>query len=97
MGLPGVAHYAAVLPVYRPILWPVSTVTQCDAVIQADVFRNTTGFDGTGVQVGVLSDSVNEFTGADGKTGVPESQATKDLPAAGVKIRIVACPSASAG
>ncbi len=47
--------------------------------LNADTLRAQTGLDGTGVTVGVLSDSVNEFTQPNGLTGLAASQATGDL------------------
>src|SRR5262249_12511897 len=53
-----------------------------DAVIKADTFRASTGATGSGVTVGVISDSVNQVdSNGDGITGIAESQATGDLPA----------------
>lgn len=51
-----------------------SVTTQADAVHRADVARTTYGVDGTGVRVGVLSDSFNNLRGA------PNGVASGDLP-----------------
>ncbi|MFQ3593667.1 MAG: S8 family serine peptidase, partial [Gemmataceae bacterium] len=48
---------------------------QGDQAMRAAQFRNQTGFNGAGVTVGVLSDSVNQFAG-----GLADSIATGDLP-----------------
>jgi hypothetical protein len=75
LDLPNQAHFSAATPVLKPALSTGSVDTEGDSVIQADGFRTTTGFDGTGVKVGVLSDSVNEFAG-----GLADSIRTGDLP-----------------
>jgi hypothetical protein len=69
-----VGFYSAV-PVYRPVARTGSVDTEGDKVILADTYRNTTGFTGQNVIVGVLSDSVSQFAG-----GIPDSQKTGDLP-----------------
>jgi hypothetical protein len=87
MDLNSVANFSAVTPIPRPIHNVGSVTSEGDSVIKADVFRAQEGVDGTGIKVGVLSDSVNEFTdgplagaGA-GLTGLAASVATGDLPA----------------
>src|SRR5205085_6186367 len=61
MLLPTVPDFAAVTPVYAPHFSadPGSVVSQGVAVIGADKFRQQTGKDGSGVTVGVISDSAN--------------------------------------
>jgi hypothetical protein len=75
LDLPNQAHFSAATPVLKPATSVGSVDTEGDAVIQADTFRNATGIDGTGVKVGVLSDSVNEFA-----NGLADSVKTGDLP-----------------
>ena len=52
-----------------------AVTSQGDAVIRADIARNTFGVDGTGVMVGVLSNTFNCLGGA------PAGVASGDLPA----------------
>lgn len=68
----------------RPIIKPFTNVgaaeNQADFVAEADRTRNQlagTGIDGTGVRIGVVSDSYNDLGGANGNI------ATGDLPGAG--------------
>jgi photosystem II stability/assembly factor-like uncharacterized protein len=76
--LPSLAAYNSVTPVYAPHFSAVDT--QGDAVIGADTFRATTGVTGSGVTVGVLSDSVNRISALnDGLSGLAESQANGAL------------------
>jgi uncharacterized repeat protein (TIGR01451 family) len=55
-----------VLPMYRPYTNVGATTSQADVVMETDRVRGTTptGFDGTGVKIGVLSDSYNNLNGA---------------------------------
>jgi hypothetical protein len=81
--------YAAITPVWAPIYRAGSVTTQGDAIIGADNFRTTTGDDGSGVTVGVLSDSVNQVDShvdSNPDKGIAESQRTGDLPASGVQV-----------
>ncbi|HEV3257070.1 MAG TPA: hypothetical protein VG013_09340, partial [Gemmataceae bacterium] len=55
--LTGVPGFAAVTPVYAPLHYATPPV---DTLIKADAFRATTGFNGAGVTVGDLSDSINQ-------------------------------------
>jgi len=71
-----VEGFQTATPVWKPILRTGSVESQGDAKMKADVFRSATGLDGTGVKVGVLSDSVSQVNG-----GIADSQATGDLPA----------------
>ncbi|MFO0876873.1 MAG: S8 family serine peptidase, partial [Gemmataceae bacterium] len=73
--LPTVAGYSAVTPVYAPKFLAGSVTTEGDAIIGANTFRHREGVDGTGVTVGVISDSVGQIGG-----GLADSQATGDLP-----------------
>src|SRR5205814_813573 len=61
--LPNLLHFAAVTPVYRAQFETGAVDTQGDQVLQAVAYRNSTGVDGTGSTVGVISDSVNRFMG----------------------------------
>jgi Ca2+-binding RTX toxin-like protein len=55
-----------VLPVYKPIVASGSVTNQADFIQEADRVRNSSplGYDGTGVKIGVLSDSYNSKNGA---------------------------------
>jgi hypothetical protein len=72
-----------VVPVYPPLVnaWPGAKVSEGDAAHRAPAAR-ATGATGTGVAVGVMSDSINRVG-----TGVNGSKATDDLPA---NVQIVA-------
>ena len=79
------AHFDAAVPVYQPETYAGSVQSEGDKVIKADTFRISQGVNGTGVKVGVLSDSANEVNGglaASVKTGdLPNNvQVLKDLP-----------------
>lgn len=54
-----------VIPVYEPIINVGSVTSQADSVLDADLVRNASpiGYDGTGVEIGVLSDSYNNLGG----------------------------------
>jgi hypothetical protein len=72
----------AVNPIYRPVTnTQGSSDNQGDRVLKADRLRSVYGLDGSGVMVGVQSDSVNKF-----RNGIAGSIATGDLPATGVTI-----------
>ena len=58
-----------------------SPTTRPSTALQADVARQQFGVDGTGVTVGVLSDSVSQFAG-----GLADSVKTGDLPDPNVKV-----------
>ena len=66
-----------VVPVYKPIANAGNVTSQADFVHEADRVRASlpTGYDGTGVKVGVLSDSYNNLGGANSDV------ASGDLPA----------------
>jgi hypothetical protein len=74
LAMANLPNFAAAVAVPRPVLRTGAVDSQGDQVLLAQQFRQTTGFDGTGVKVGVLSDSVNQFAG-----GLGDSQATGDL------------------
>src|SRR5262249_29794507 len=87
--LPTVTDYSAVTPVYAPTLSAGLVTSEGDQLLKADAFRTQYGLDGTGVTVGVISDSVNQVDSqVDGNPdkGIAESQRTGDLPAAGVNV-----------
>lgn len=85
--LPQVANFSAAVPTLRPLTMSGSVTTQGDGAMQADIFRSSYGVDGTGVKVGILSDSVNRVdSNSDGTAGIAESQKTGDLPSAGVQV-----------
>jgi len=69
-------HFNTATLVIKPISRVGAVTSQGDQAMRAAPFRNETGFDGAGVTVGVLSDSVNQFAG-----GLADSVATGDLPA----------------
>ena len=63
---------ANINPVFKPITsYQGIAPNQGDQAQNADTLRSTFGLDGTGVKVGVLSDSVNEF-----EHGLADSVAT---------------------
>jgi photosystem II stability/assembly factor-like uncharacterized protein len=72
--LPLVPQFGAVTPVYAPH-FSASVTSEGNAVIGADTFRATAGVDGTGLTVGVLSDSVGKVG-----NGLAASESTGDLP-----------------
>jgi hypothetical protein len=73
---------ATMNPMYRPVTKQAGTAdNQADFVQKTDLVRGDFGVDGTGVKIGVLSDSVNRFD-----HGVPGSIATGDLPQRGVDV-----------
>jgi hypothetical protein len=86
--LPTVALLSGVLsvtPVYRPLAAAGSVSSQGDSLLHADDVRDAVqfppnGYDGTGVKIGVLSDSVNRVG-----SGLAASVASRDLPA-GVEV-----------
>ncbi|RUL88389.1 S8 family serine peptidase [Tautonia sociabilis] len=64
-------------PIYTPVIDQQGIANnQGDQVLRADVARSTFNVDGSGVIVGVLSDSVDRFQG-----GLADSIASGDLPA----------------
>jgi hypothetical protein len=87
--IPSVTDYSAVTPVYAPIVSAGSVTSAGDQVIKADAFRTHYGLDGTGVTVGVISDSVNQLDSQGNYNpgqGIAEAQQTGDLPASGVNV-----------
>lgn len=67
----------------RPAMWMThagATTTQGDAAMLADAARQAYGVDGSGVKVGVLSDSYDCLGGA------ADDTASGDLPAGGVEV-----------
>jgi hypothetical protein len=81
-GMAANAAVATVSPMSRPVFHESgSSNNQADDSQRADLIRSTYGLDGSGVKVGVLSDSVNLVTG-----GISGSISTGDLPESGVQI-----------
>jgi hypothetical protein len=73
---------AAINPIYRGYTNSVGVGNnQADETQLADKVRQIYGLDGTGVKIGILSDSVNLQNG-----GIGASVATGDLPADGIQI-----------
>lgn len=54
---------ATIHPLYGFTTWAGSVDNQADASIRTDLARSTFGVDGTGIEVGVLSDSFNSVIG----------------------------------
>jgi hypothetical protein len=89
LSLSNVANFGAVTPVYAPELSTGVVTSQGVSVIGADAFSARTGDIGTGVTVGVLSDSVNQLdSGVDavGDKGIAQSQRKGALPISGVQV-----------
>jgi hypothetical protein len=79
--LPGLANFTTVTPIMRPMTRAGSVQSQGDRLMLADSFRVVEGVDGTGITVGVISDSVDRLdSNLDGIAGIRESQPTGDLP-----------------
>ncbi len=74
LNLPNIADFDSVTPVYKPELNVGSYPTDGDPVIHSDTFRTANNVDGTGVKVGVMSDSANEVGG-----GLAASEASGDV------------------
>ena len=73
---------ATMNPMYRPVTHQMGTAdNQADFVQQTDLVRGDFGVDGSGVKIGVLSNSVNRMD-----MGLPGSMATGDLPRRGVDV-----------
>jgi hypothetical protein len=68
-------------PSYKPMTSAGSVESQGDAALRADLARASFGVDGTGVTVGVLSNSFDEVKYPGGVDGVAHDIATGDLPA----------------
>ena len=66
--------------VYQPIVSAGSVLSQGDAALKSDVARATFGVDGSGLTIGVLSDSFNRVPYAGGFDGVARDISTGDLP-----------------
>jgi subtilisin family serine protease len=54
---------ATIHPAYPPIRWVGATTSQADGSIRADLARTSFSVDGSGVSVGILSDSYKAATG----------------------------------
>ncbi|MDX2303544.1 MAG: HYR domain-containing protein [Microscillaceae bacterium] len=66
--------------IYKPINYKGSVTSEADVTMRAERARKVAGVDGTGVKIGILSDSYNILGGAN--AGV----ASGDLPAGGVTV-----------
>jgi hypothetical protein len=73
LNLPNLPQFAAVTPVYRPRTR--NTDPEGDLQIKSLQFRQTQHVDGTGLKVGVISDSVSQVGG-----GLNDSVSSGDLP-----------------
>ncbi len=78
--LHGLTHLHHVRLCPTPFLKKGSVTSQGDKALRADVARTTFALDGTGVKIGVLSDSYNTLNGA------ANDIASGDLPTAGVQV-----------
>lgn len=77
-GVSGVEYVADILTPITHAACPTGMVSEGDAVLRASDLRTATGLDGTGVRVGVLSDSYNVW--ADAPTHAAGDVASADLP-----------------
>lgn len=69
-----------------------SVGNQADQGLFTDLVRNTFGLDGTGIKVGIISNSVNQVG-----SGIAGSVATGDLPADGIQVLSDLDPSLATG
>jgi hypothetical protein len=69
-----------VLPIYQPITSVGDVTSQADGVHEADRVRSELGIDGTGLTIGIMSDSYDDLGGA------ADDITSDDLPDAGVKV-----------
>src|SRR5262249_13637641 len=79
--LPGLLHFAAATANHRPILSAGQVPSQGGPLILADSFRGTTGLDGTGQTIGLISDTANQYNG-----GLAESYSVGALNPAKVNV-----------
>ena len=68
-------------PVNKPVTAAGAVTSQGDSAMQSDVARSAFGLDGSGITVGVISDSFNKLRYADNVTGLQRDIGTGDLPA----------------
>ena len=61
LSIPGMLGATAI---YKPVTNVGSVTSQGDSVHQADLVRGELGIDGTGITIGVMSDSYNNLGGA---------------------------------
>lgn len=88
-GLAAIPEVSSIHPNFRPVVMAGNVLSQADSSIRADLARSTCGVDGTGVTVGVLSDSFNTLlpggtitgTGCTRTLSGTTPQADDDLPA----------------
>ena len=74
-------------PMYTPFTRLGSAPNEADPVLKADIARSTYNVNGTGVKVGVLSDSVNQYDNpAVPGVGLAESYTTGDIPQNSVQV-----------
>ncbi|MDA0657440.1 MAG: GEVED domain-containing protein [Planctomycetota bacterium] len=74
------AGFSQLRPVYQPVLKAGSVLSEGDQALRADLSRLNFDVDGTGITVGILSDSF------DSQGGAAAGIASGDLPAEGVRV-----------
>ena len=71
--LAGLQDVKSIRLVDRPVCNTGTMLSQGDAVHRADLFRSTTGKDGTGIKIGIISDGVNSWTIARNSGNLPSN------------------------
>jgi hypothetical protein len=86
LSLASATGFSAATPVWAPIQWAGSVMTEGDALIKPQ--GDASVGDGTGTTIGILSDSINQISSNVGTPGIgiAQAQATGDLPARGVNV-----------
>jgi hypothetical protein len=79
--LPNLPHFAAATANLKPHYRAGQVPSQGSPVILADSFRASSGLDGTGQTIGIISDSVNQYNG-----GLAESYSVGALNANKIKV-----------